>query len=464
MIQRWRDLTPERRNRWLTDALSSDAFWASAPSWRTTAASVVSNGEMIVWTEVDLFSMERVAGALAGAVNGCVTLADLAADLEAVTELPADSARSVVAATTLELCSLGAYDSVELPDQPPASSSSELDDHAAQQTLGQLVTESSERIEIDPDSGEAIRVVSGFGPQGQRVTTEYLPDGRRRITTSTEFAVASNEPDTTAAGVLTGERSVAELVPADSCLGSKLRNHPEVQLISFRCPDHQIRSVRCHSSEVANLLRERARDCVVPGDERGPIEAFVVTPLEGVGPLRVYDGRGERRGRPRSFSEVASIVDQILGECATNEPQPVDGAAADVTVRLELALTSNPAGQAVLVPMHDLLERRTHKRLKQAGWTLTWSHAVLHPDGMVAAPSAFGTPAIRSSNPDILTASSRPESFPQRVQILLGRSASQLDLRQSLLERAISLATSAHWRPMDTLLVTPPAITHETPS
>lgn len=464
MIQPWRDLTPERRNRWLTDALSSDAFWASAPSWRTTAASVVSNGEMIVWTEVDLFSMERVAGALAGAVNGCVTLADLAADLEAVTELPADSARSVVAATTLELCSLGAYDSVELPDQPPASSSSELDYHAAQQTLGQLVTESSERMVVDPDSGETIRVVSGLGPQGQRITTEYLTDGRRRITTSTEFAVASNESDTTAAGVLAGERSVAELVPADSCLGSKLRNHDDVQLISFRCSDNRIRSVRCHSNEVANLLREHARERLVPGDERGPTEAFVVTPLEGVGPLRVYDGHGERRGRPRSSSEAASIVDQILGECATNEPRPVDGAAADVTVRLELALTSNPAGQAFLVPMHDLLERRTHKRLKQAGWTLTWGHAVLHPDGMVVAPSAFGTPAIRSSNPDILTTSSRAESLPQRVQTLLGPSANERDIRQSLLERAISLATSAHWRPMDTLLVTPPAITHETPS
>ncbi len=171
--------------------------------------------------------------------------------------------------------------------------------------------------EVLPD--DVVRVEHGTDPQGNKQTIEHLVGGGRRITSEITYAfgdgeLAVKDAERLAEQLMDGARSAAELVPRDSCLGSKLRNDEDVPLFTMRCDDGRLRSVRCHDRRVLERLTELAGGRAVEPPERGPIEAFVVTPLEGEGPLRVYDHRGVRRGRPRTVEDAVQVVDQLLGE------------------------------------------------------------------------------------------------------------------------------------------------------
>lgn len=450
MILPWYELGPERRRRWALGANESQDFWESAPTWRPNVAKVIADSELIVWSDWGLFSVERVAAAVARQVSGAVTLAELAADLAAVAEVPIDTARMHVGVMVLELCSLGAFDSVALPEQPVELN----DDRPDQGADAQGSVSVGEHMAIDAESGESIRVTKERGPEGQLITTEFLPDGRRRITTSTEFALDPNAPDTDASRLAKGDRSVAELAPIDSCMGSKLRNFESVPLLSFRGPDKVVRSVRCHSPEVADSLRDRGEHQLVPSAERGPVEAFVVTPMDGVGPLRIYDGKGERRGRPRSFPEAASIVDQILGERSQRDAMAVGEIEANGSLfGLDMQLHEAPDGSSVLMPKDALLGWGVPEQLKQAGWTLTWANASVQEDASVVAPSLFGQPSVARCQPELIVHLGRTPSLLGQLQTLLGGSSGLQPSRQARLEIALSLAGSAAWHTFDGTLL-----------
>lgn len=450
MIQPWHELGPERRRRWVQGANESEEFWESAPSWHPNVAKVVADNDLTVWSDWGLFSVERVAAAVARQVSGAVTLAELAGDLAAVAEVPLDTARMHVSVMALELCSLGAFDSVELPEQPAEL----VDDPPPSRAEPQGAVDIGEHMATDLDSGELIRVTKERGPEGQLITTEFLPDGRRRITTSTEFALDANAPDTEASRLAKGDRSAAELAPMDSCLGSKLRNFDDVPLLSFRGPDKVVRSVRCHSPEVADILRDRGKDLLVSSDERGPIETFVVTPMDGAGPLRIYDGAGERRGRPRSFIEAASIVDQILGERSQRDAMAVGEIEANGSLfGLDMQLHEAPDGSSVLMPKDALLGLGVPEQLKQAGWTLTWANASVQEDASVVAPSLFGQPSVARCQPELIVHLGRTPSLLGQLQTLLGGSSGLQPSRQARLEIALSLAGSAAWHTFDGTLL-----------
>jgi hypothetical protein len=179
-----------------------------------------------------------------------------------------------------------------------------------------------------------------------------------------------------------GRRSAAELVPPDSCLGAKLRNDDDVPLVSLRGTDGIVRSVRCHDVEVALALEASAGEALVA--ERGPVEAFVVTPLEGHGPLRIYDGRGRRRGRPRTPVEAADVVDQLLGEAAARS------ASNTPPVIVLNATIGTREGRVQLLAPDVLDDHAARRALARQGWAISTAPAVLTLDGRIGYPRGVG--------------------------------------------------------------------------
>ncbi|MEO6630025.1 MAG: hypothetical protein ABIP03_15830 [Aquihabitans sp.] len=454
---------PGRLQRWITAATSTDEFWSSSPSWKSGVARAELGSELVMWSDAGLFNVERVAGVVAQFLDGEVTLATLAEDLAATAEVPLEHARALVASLAVELTALHALVGTELPElpaaEPVAPASGEMSG------LGETTA-------VDPESGEEIRVVTEVSPDGNVVITEYLPDGRRRVSTTMTFATGPDAAGLAAAEALAGDRSVAELVPCDSCLGSKLRNHDDVPLVSVRGADHKVRSVRCHDAAVAERLRALAGERLATSGERGPVEAFVVTPLEGSGPLRIFDGRGQRRGRPRSVEEAATVVDQILGEkaavssFASRQTDTPDAVAIDVAearepqasgaptgpVPLGLALLGSGDGRAWLVPLELLDGWGLASRLKRAGLSPTWGRAVLGANGQISAPSAVSSPAVSVLTAEVLVEGAAGLSPAERLQLLFGDDALLGDPhvnRAELLARVAALAETLRWSSLE---------------
>lgn len=432
---------PRGLRRWIADSAHADAFWSSAPAWRPTAARVHSGLELVVWSNAGVFTVAPVPAAVAAHFDGTVTLAELAQDLASVAGVPEEQARDLVATLAVELTSLRAIcgaavaqpipEAADIPEDGPPLPSTEVE-------LG-------ESSAIDPETGKEIRVVAEINSQGHLIRTEYLPDGRRRISTTIAARFETGSEDSLADAALAGNRSIAELVPPDSCLGTKLRNHHDVPLISFIGSDGRTRSVRCHAPEVAERLRAMAGDALITSGERGPTEAFVVTPLEGCGPLRIFDGQGRRRGRPRTPEEAAAVVDQVLGEVILQASPTNRVTVNQLPLPLELLLLGGPAGRAVLVPLDALEARGLAARLKQRGWTLTWARAALTPPGLVEAASAFGRPAVVAEAPEVLVRDGSDLSTPEQVQLLLHSMITKDVDRSSVLARVLALAQRAHW-------------------
>ena len=458
---------PARLQRWIDAAASTDEFWSSSPSWKAGVARAELGSELVMWSDAGLFNVERVAGVVAEFLDGEVTLATLAEDLAATAEVPLEQARALVASLAVELTALKALDGAVLPEPPAAEPGDEPLAPASGEVSGL-----GETTVIDPESGAEIRVVTEVNAEGNVVTTEYLPDGRRRVSTTMTFAAGPDAAGLAAAEALAGDRSVAELVPLDSCLGSKLRNHDDVPLVSVRGADHKVRSVRCHDAAVAERLRLLAGERLVTSGERGPVEAFVVTPLEGDGPLRIFDGRGQRRGRPRSVEEATTVVDQILGEKAavssyayqqteTPDAESVDAVNARKPstsgdpaglVPLGLALLGSGDGRTWLVPLELLDGWGLAARLKGAGLSPTWGRAVLETDGQISAPSAVSSPAVSAPTAEVLVPGAAELSPADRLHLLLGDDALLGDPhvnRVELLGRMASLAETLRWSSLE---------------
>ena len=409
-----------------------EEFWASTPSWRPDSARVEVGGEQVVWSDAGLFTVHPVAGVVAAFLDGTVTLATLADDVAFATDAPVEQARQLVAQLAVELSSLAALDGVVVPGPPPAGP-----EPAA---ASALPDEEGESYRFDPESGEEIRVVTAVDADGHLVTTEYLPDGRRRISTTMTFSSAQADQAMTAAEVLAGDRSAAELVPLTSCLGSKLRNHDDVPLVSIRGADGKVRSVRCHHPEVAERLRALAGSALVE-DGRGPVEAFVVTPLEGHGPMRIFDGHGHRRGRPRTVEDVVAVVDQILGERAVAAVEPTD----DAPLPVDLVLLGAPDGSGVLVPRAALEGVGVTHRLVVAGWTPTVGRALVAADGTVAAPSGLGAPSCSARQVQVVV--DGDTTAADRIGFLVGELPDDGTARATRLTGLAGFAQHARWAP-----------------
>lgn len=417
-------------DRWVQACAQTEGFWSAAPMWSSGVARRVVDGQMLLWGEQGLVQLSAAATAVVVHVDGQATLGELAEDLAAAAGLPEREAQSILAGTACELDAWGLLHGVPVIDPTeivdPAEAANDRDPAVASTEPARAV----ERLEV---------------VDGQRVTTEYLPDGRRLVTTelvlSTDAADAASR--SIAAAALGGERSMAELVPAGSCLGEKLRAGEDAPLLSFRCVDGQVRSVRCDDELVAAELQRRAGDRLLTTSERGPVEAFVVTPWEGEGPVRIYDGQGRRRGRPRTPGDAVDVVDQLLGECVDPEGP---GTSADLPLRAALVVqvsdsTATPDPVGVLVPRAVVELPRVARRLARAGWTVTWAHARSRSDGHVAAPSGLGwvTPATKH-----VTLPRRPEDIAPTgaVALSLATTPGCLDT-ETALDRLVEMSARA---------------------
>lgn len=412
---------------WADVAAAHELFWSSTPEWHPAAVRGVVDGETIVWAGDSLMGLPLVAAAVAEHFDGATTLCDLAEDLAYAVEMPLDWARSAIAGAVTSLVVAGALEGVALPDPP-------LDRDAGSCIAPEQGPGPIESTELDPDTGETIRVTTEVSETGNVVTTELWPDGRRRISSS--ITIGSDDGDPVAEQVLIGERSPAELVPRDSCLGSKLRNDEDVPLVSFRCRDGRIRSVRCHSPAVADELRRLAGDRVVETDERGPVVAFVVTPLEGSGPLRIYDAAGRRRGRPRTASEAARVVDGLLGAHHVAFEKP----STDSLLPLRL-LVLRRGDDVTLVPERALYDRRAQRQWQRHGWTITWSSAGIDHVGLIVPLTGLteSSPLRGLVTIDVGESLRRTEL----LRLVVLPSTANIAARQALLSRVVTFVSDA---------------------
>ena len=414
-------------------ALGHPGFWASAPAWRPDAARQSFDGGLAVWSDAGLFTVAPVPSAVAVHVDGVATLDALAEDLAAAADGPFDWARTVVASLAVELTRLQALDGVALPEDADPGADGESDD-ASVEPEGEG-PELGESYRLDPETGEQVRVVTTRNAEGHLVETTFLPDGRMRVSSTLTLTTDGPDGGLAVAEALAGDRSPAELVPPDSCLGSKLRDGDDVPLVSIRCDDGRIRSVRCHDPRVEAALCELAGDRLVVGRERGPVVAFVVTPLEGTGPVRIYDGRGFRRGRPRTVEDAVDVIDQLVGEHAVGGQAPGDQAP----IPLDAALAyRNSVG--VLVPLNLLSERGVAAQMAADGWMVTWGRAELRVDETVAVPSFSGEgPTLPTLVLEAIAFDGRT-SGPGYVLGLTHPSATSAGQRRAALARCCQLA------------------------
>lgn len=433
-----------------TSSNFGEDFWASTPRWAPDVARCSAGGQLFVWAGDVIVELPAVARALVEHFDGVATLDELAEDLAFAADQPLGWARRVAVDAVNLLEGNGAILGIQRPEQSPSPETLNGSTAPTVDTPAESLTESTA---IDPETGETVRITTEVAEAGNVVTTEYFPDGRRRISTTMTIDSASDDPEVQR--VFTGDRSPAELIPSDSCVGSKLRNSDDVPLLSFRGSDGRVRSVRCHSDEVAEALRSRGADCLVESGERGPVLAFVVTPLEGVGPTRVYDAFGRRRGRPRGIDEVVDLIDGLFvaHRLAVEEP--------NATSLVPLRLTALHRGDEVALVSEAALEGAEDRSAwRRDGWAITWSRGALDGGGELTAPTELG----RRDSPAQQSVGIAGRLEPEGVMSLVAMPASDDRLvRQALLERTcafVAMAATATPSPH----LTTPTTRHASPS
>lgn len=428
-----------------------DAFWSASPRWKQEAVRVEVDGELVVWHDTNQFALDRVATALAVHFDGILSLGELVTDLVEALELFEDDARALISAATIELASTGAIEGVpelgpDLEGAAPAAETSQ-DGPAADQEPGPEMANapaSGAGVPRGDSSPEVIRVETTVDSDGNEVVVEHLSDGRRRVTTSVSLSLHDDASAALFQAAMAGDRSPAELAPIDSCLGSKLRNLEEVPLLNVRCSDGRVRSIRCHDPAVAEVLAERYGQALAV-DERGPIAAFVVTPLEGDGPRRVFDGLGRRRGRPRSIEEVADLVDQILGEATIVG----SGWGPEVPLALDLVALSRHGEQVVLVPSEVLHARGVIGALRASGWIASATEVSLDLHGRVSIPTAVSTIGSKPLHEPVIAMGRAGLTSAQKVRMLMRPMIVPVEHRAQIIRRLAELAGAATWVPFD---------------
>lgn len=239
-----------------------------------------------------------------------------------------------------------------------------------------------EASEAEEDIGQPRIVVTG--PE-----VEVLPDGTERVTTKIEYTTSSARPFEIEDDFVLDDQSPAELAPPDSCTGRRLRLDQDGFFVTLWDAHGHPRSIRSTERRYLELIEHEVRDSGlrVTIGRSGPTEVFVVAPLEGCGPVRIYDRWARRRGRPRSDVELVGVIDQLFGDAVSAVDQRLG-----VVQRLALVLAVSPDGQTWLLPSDLGLDRHLPSRARRLGWEIASATAILRPDGSVGTPLCFSSP------------------------------------------------------------------------
>lgn len=465
----------------------------SCPAWTAGTAWADVDGELVVWSDRGAFTVRAPVSAAFQFLDGQVALGELATDLGAVLGIPDGEAYALLSTAALELAGHGLVTGIELPERLPTGTPDTLHDALGDRSASSTAPTTrdvSGRHHIGDSSASAdpstsavtgspdpLGIETTVDGEGRTVTIEHLPDGRRRMTTTVSIELPAGAVSLDA---ILGERSAVELVPADSCLGTKVRSGDDLPMVAVTCRDGVVRRVRCQDPDIASEIARRAGPNIVTADAPGPVEAIVVAPYEGSGPCRVFDGRGRRRGRARTVTEVANLVEQLLGEATTATemarshgaqlnrdeaprhqlmPAPAATTAAGPCphpLPLTWHAVTGPAGQSWLVP-DWMIEGRRRRELDAAGLTVQWGTVDLHPDGSVrhAVPHGDGAPVGTDA---ILRPEAPAMSLADRVRELAASTPVPVLARADALARLEVLAASRPWEAAaSTLNLHPPS-------
>jgi hypothetical protein len=246
-------------------------------------------------------------------------------------------------------------------------------------------------------------VEAEYDEEGRKSTTTYLADGSKIVSTEITVSMGSGAAGHQV-GTLIDGRSPAELAPGGTCLGTKLRAGEDVDLVNIEVAS-LVSSVRCDHDDVRAHLTSQPRIRAAEGDERGPVEAFVVRPYEGDGPVRVYDGMGRRRGRPRTTDEVVALVSEIVADDVLGRRGRVHLAGDLVSHR----------GDAVLLPNGALAIPRLARALQRCGLEPHWGRPVLAEQGTVEVLSAIPPAGPAGGAPERFTLRAVLAPDPQQI-------------------------------------------------
>ena len=395
------------------DPAVPDDLWTCRPSIRDDVVTRQVDGQMLVWPpDATIGSVDPVATVVLSSLDGTSELGEIAEDFALAAEVADDDARRFVGQLVRRLAAVGVLDGLDsvledllaVPDAtdgeapapradvgdaddevdgvderdswsfgvPAPTAAVDLDDEAPTDGSGAPAV-----LQLGPDELAALttRVEEEHDEQGRKTTTTYLANGSKIV--STEIVVRLGGADAQLGALIDG-RSPAELAPGDTCLGSKLRMDEDVELVNIESGP-VVSSVRCDHDDVRARLTAQPGITLAVDNERGPVEAFVVRPYEGDGPVRVYDGMGRRRGRPRTSDEVVALVSEIVADDVLGRRDRVHLAGDLVSHR----------GDAVLLPLGALGIPRLARALQRCGLEPHWGRPVLADHGTVEVPRAM---------------------------------------------------------------------------
>ena len=337
-------------------------FWESRPRFGESTAIVKLDGQYVVWPQhLGPVAIDVTGSIVADYFDGVATVAELAEDFTEAARITTAAGRGLVGDLVNQLTASGVLVSNAASDKQQTAPDADTPSDFATQLAGALA-----------------------GAGSPEIRTERLPDGRTRL--STRFELESGDTQARSrlvAEILAGNRSIAELVPSDSCLGYKLRIGQPTAEITVDLGDSKA-SIRCDDPAVESALRMTFGAYIVD-DGKGPTIAFVVAPLEGNGPCRVFDAAGRRRGRPRTPDEVIDVVSQLLAERVS--------ACDDTTVRLNWGgLVADESG--VLIAPRLLGQPRIGAAARTVALSLADCQPVLENDGTLSYRTSLGNSAL----------------------------------------------------------------------
>lgn len=398
------------------DPDDQQAFWESRPAYAAGAPRTFLDDHLVIWPETSGPGfLDRAASVVSRFIDGTTTAADLAADFAWAADIPPEHARRLVVDLITHLHRAGQLEPMSVPTS----------------TLS--VPEGDAQPSNDLD--EVVGVGHGDNPPAQIV--EELPDGRKRVTTQFSLTTSGTSNQARiAAEALTGQRSLVELVPPDSCLGFKLRLGEDVDVVSG-CVSESPMSIRSDHPDITPELRS-----VLAGpSEGGPVVAFVVAPFEGDGPCRVFDAAGRRRGRPRTTSEVVDLVRGIVAERVSD--------TAGHPTRLRWAVLCR-GSDAVLVSPALLELPRVGAAARARGIEFFDVQPLLNDDGSVTIDCSDDVRPLRVKG--VLFRHTGDVALGPLVleDLLLGTTVEDPSRRSTLLEAAATLVAGAELVRLDT--------------
>lgn len=289
-----------------------EVFWNSRPTFSDTAAVMQLDGHLLVWpANSGPGTLDRAGSIVAEHFDGTATVAELAEDFADASGLELEVTRASISDLVVRLATLGLLTGMNGMEEFLAGPviDSELDDVPEDAGAGADIDQPSDASVDRTVIGEEV-VVSPHDGRSMKVT--HLADGRTQVSTQFDLDSTSEwDEQRLATEVLAGNRSIAELAPPDTCLGFKLRIGEEIPTFHVQVGDQTL-GIRCDDPAITSDLQDHLREFMV--ESTGPIAVFVVAPLEGDGPCRIFDSIGRRHGRPRDLEEARDLVLHLLAE------------------------------------------------------------------------------------------------------------------------------------------------------